>query len=175
MVPQALRLFLVATAVALSASSLSAQPEPPKPGPEMDVLKKQEGSWDATIKMTGMEKESKGTMTCKAECLGLWLGSSFEADFGGIAFQGRGLDSYDPRTKKYVGVWVDSWTTSPMHTEGSYDKDKSELTMIGEGVGVDGKMHKHKMVTKFVDKDSSGSRCRSWTERTAVDDHHLQA
>src|SRR6478672_11770065 len=115
MAPQAFRLFLAAMAVALSVSTLSAQPEPPKPGPEMDVLKKQEGTWDAAIKMHGVDKEAKGTMTCKSECLGLWLGSSFESNFGGMPFQGRGLDSYDPRKKKYVGVWVDSWTTSPMH------------------------------------------------------------
>lgn len=150
---QCLRSLFAVVAVLVAAATMVAQPPMPKPGPEMDVLKKQEGTWDASIKMTGADKESKGTMTVKSECRGLWMSSSFEGDFGGLPFQGRGLDSFDQNKKKYVGVWVDSMITAPMQSEGTYDKEKDQLVMVGDSVGPDGKVHKHKMVTKFTDKD----------------------
>lgn len=147
--------LLVAVAVFLSAvAGVQAQPKPPKPGPESEILKNQEGTWDATMKMAGSDQESKGTMTCKLECAGLWLTSSFEGNFGGFPFQGRGLDSYDQNKKKYVGVWVDSMITAPMVMEGTYDKDKKQLTMTGASVDTEGMTHKHKMVSTFVDKDN---------------------
>ena len=37
-----------------------------------------------------------------------------ESEFGGQKFQGHGMDCYDPVKKKYVGIWVDSWSTAPM-------------------------------------------------------------
>ena len=118
----------VALAAVMAAAAVQAQ-EPPKPGPEHEVLKKMEGTWDATMKFGGME--SKGTSTYKMDLGGLWLVSTFEGDFGGMKFSGRGLDSYDTAKKKYVGVWVDSMSTSPMMMEGDYDAAKKTLTMTG--------------------------------------------
>jgi hypothetical protein len=94
--------------------------EPPKPGPEFDHLKTLVGTWDASVKMAG--GESKGTMTYKMELGGLWLVGNFEGEFGGQKFQGKGLDTYDAAKKKYVSIWVDSMGTTPMITEGGYDK-----------------------------------------------------
>ncbi len=126
--------------------------EPPKPGPEHDKLKQLEGSWDAVMKFG--DEESKGTMTWKMEIGGLWLVSEFQGEFGGMKFTGKGLDSYDPIKKKYVGVWVDSMSTSPLLSEGTYDKDGKVLTMAGEGPGPDGKPMKYKMTTEHKGKDS---------------------
>ncbi len=139
-------LIAVLTAVAAPAQDF------PKPGPEHEVLKKMEGNWDATMKYGGAE--SKGTMTYKMELGGLWLTSSFEGDFGGMKFSGKGLDSYDPAKKKYVAVWVDSMATNPMLMEGNYDKDKKTMTMTGEGPGMDGKLAKFKMVSTMPDNDT---------------------
>ncbi len=124
----------------------------PKPGPEHDVLKKLVGNWDATMKFGGME--SKGTMAYKMELGGLWLTSTFEGEFGGMKFQGRGLDSYDAAKKKYVGVWVDSMVTTPMLMEGTYDKAKKTMTLSGDGPGMDGKPTKFKSVTEMPDDDT---------------------
>jgi hypothetical protein len=126
--------------------------EAPKPGPEHDLLKRLEGSWEATVK-AGPE-ESKGTMTYKMEMGGLWLVSSFKSNFGGMKFEGKGLDSYDAAKKKFVGVWVDSMMTAPMITEGTFDKEGKVLTMTGEGPGLDGKPAKLKMVTELKDNDT---------------------
>jgi hypothetical protein len=138
----------------LSATLTTAQEgfEPPKPGPEHEILKQNEGTWIAATKMPD-GTESKGESTSKMECGGLWLVTNFEGDFGGMKFQGKGLDSYDPAKKKYVAVWVDSMTTAPMFLEGTYDEKAKTLTMTGEGPGPDGKPTKYKMVTKYKDKD----------------------
>jgi len=126
--------------------------EPPKPGPEHEKLKELAGTWDATMKMG--DTESKGTMVWKVDLGGLWLTSQFEGEFGGEKFTGKGFDSYDPIKKKYVGVWVDSMSTSPMVSEGTYDKDGKVLTMTGEGPGMDGKPMKYKMTTEHKDKNT---------------------
>lgn len=124
---------------------------PNEPGPEHKKLKELEGTWDAVMKMGDME--SKGTIVYKMELGGLWLSSQFEGEFGGQKFGGRGLDSYDPVRKKYVSVWVDSMSTSPMMTEGNYDKDGKVMTMAGEGPGEDGKPTKYRMTTEHKDKN----------------------
>lgn len=141
-------------AVALTAVLAAPAPaqEAPKPGPEHEVLKKMEGNWDLTMKFGGME--SKGTVTYKMDLGGLWLVSSLESDLFGQKFSGRGLDSYDPVKKKYVGIWVDSMSTSPMVMEGTYDKEKKALTLAGEGPGMDGKPTKYKSVSVMPDDDT---------------------
>ena len=143
--------FAVAVAALVVASSARAQ-EFSKPGPEHAFLKKQEGTWDTTMKMAGME--SKGTATYKMELGGLWLVSYFEGAFAGEKFSGRGLDSYDAKKKKFVGVWFDSMTTTPMHMEGTYDAAKKTLTMVGEAPGMDGKPQKHTAVSHMPDDNT---------------------
>ena len=138
--------------VALTMAHMTALGQaPPSPGPEHEPLKRLEGEWTAKVKMG--EDESSGIMTCKLECGGLWLISSYQGSFGGMDFQGRGMDGYDPEKKKYVSVWVDSFSARPMLLEGSYDKGASTMTMTGEGPGLDGSPAKQKMVTRSSDND----------------------
>jgi len=124
----------------------------PTPGPEHEMLKKLEGTWEATAKGGGTE--TKGTMTYKMALNGLWLMSKFEGDFAGTKFEGHGMDSYDPVKKKFVGVWVDTMATSPLVLEGTYDKEKKAITMTGEGPGMDGKPTKYKTVSEMKDDDN---------------------
>jgi hypothetical protein len=134
------------------AAPVSLAQEPPKPGPEHEMLKKLEGTWDLTMKFG--PNESKGTVVYKMELGGLWLHGATEADLFGAKFQGKSLDSYDAGKKKFVGVWIDSMGTQPMFMEGSYDKDKKALTMIGDGPGQDGKPTKFKSVSTYTDNDT---------------------
>ena len=144
----------VAVAATLVAPAARAQEfAPPKPGPEHELLKKMEGTWDTTMKMAGME--TKGTATYKMELGGLWLVSNFEGELFGHKFHGKGMDTYDPAKKKYVAVWIDSVSLSPMTMEGTYDKDTKTLTMVGEGPGPDGKPVKHKAVSVMKDDDTT--------------------
>lgn len=144
--------WLVAWVLSMLCVPAAPAQELPQPGPEHKKLKELEGTWDAVIKMA--DQESKGTMVYKMDLGGLWLVGDFQADFGGQKFAGKGLDSYDPTKKKYVGVWVDAWSTSPLISEGAFDKDGKVLRMTGEGPGPDGKPAKYKMTTEHKDKDT---------------------
>jgi hypothetical protein len=139
-------------AAAVAGSVGHAQPPTPKPGPEIAVLSKLVGTWDCTVDMMG--QKSKGKAVYKTDLGGLWIASTFEGDMGGMAFSGRGYDSYDEGKKKYVSVWMDSMTTSPMVMEGSFDKATRTMTMVGDMPGPDGKMAKHKIVTKMPDDNT---------------------
>jgi hypothetical protein len=140
----------VAAGVLLAPVALAQAP--PKPGPEHDLLKRLVGSWDATVKFGPLE--GKGVMTYKMELGSLWLTSKFKGEFDGKPFEGRGFDSYDAAKKKYVSVWFDSMVTSPMISEGTFDKEGKVMTLIGHGPpGPDGKPSKVKSVSEMKDND----------------------
>lgn len=137
--------------VCLATTGISMAQEFPKPGPEHQKIKELEGTWDAVMEFGG--QKSKATAIYKSICGGMWMQSDFEGDFGGIKFQGHGLDGYNLHKKKYVGVWVDSMETAPLNFEGDYDPKSKLLVMTGESVGRDGKPQKFKNTTEMKDKD----------------------
>jgi Protein of unknown function (DUF1579) len=141
---------ILALALFIAAPIVAQQPEI-KPGPEHMKLKEAEGTWDATIK--GKDGDSKGTLMCKVDLNGLWLLEHFTADLGGTKFEGRGATSYDPAKKKYVNVWIDTMSTSPMVTEGNFDAATKTMTMVGNMPTPDGKNMKCTLTT--VAKDSN--------------------
>jgi hypothetical protein len=142
---------LAALALALAVPSARAQ-EPPKPGPEHEILKKMEGNWDLTMKFGDME--DKGTVTYKMELGGLWLVSSLESTMLGGKFYGKGLDTYDPATKKYVSYFFNSMGTRPVAMEGTYDNEKKALSLAGEAPGPDGKPMKYKSTSEMPDDNT---------------------
>ena len=149
---KAVRWFCAAALTAILATPETQAQEFPKPGPEHEQLKKWEGTWDTTMKMMGME--SKGNATYKMELGGMWLVSSFEGELGGMKFYGKGLDSYDAGKKKYVGAWFDSMSATPLLMEGTFDKEKKTLTMVGKGPGMDGAETAFKAVSEWKDEDT---------------------
>jgi hypothetical protein len=103
--------------------------------------------------MAGMP-DSKGVAKYKMACNGMWVVSDFKSEFGGMPFEGKGIDGYDQMKKKYVSIWVDSMTSTPMVSEGTYDADKKTMTFTGEMVGMDGKMAKTKTVSEMKDDNT---------------------
>jgi hypothetical protein len=146
-----MRTIAVVTVALMLTGSARAQ-EPAKPGPEHEMLKKREGAWLTTMKVGDME--FKGSVTYKMELGGLWLVGSMQSDLGGEKFHGKSLDTYDAKKKKFVGIWCDSMSTTPMMMEGTYDKAKKTMTMIGDGPGMDGKPAKWKSVSTMPDDDT---------------------
>jgi hypothetical protein len=142
----------MALVCSLALVSSAAAQEIPKPGPEHKVLKKMEGIWDTTMKAG--DKEHKGTATFKMALGGLWLSGSLESDLDKEKFHGKSMETYDAKKKKYVSVWFDSMSTTPMTMEGTYDEEKKTMTMIGESVGMDGKPAKWKSVSQTKDNDT---------------------
>jgi len=140
------------TALAIVGLSSTAWAQVPAPPPELSVLKQLEGVWDAVVK-TGNE-ESKAVMEAKFGLGGLWLVSDFQGEAAGQKFAGKGLDTYDPSEKKYVAVWADSMSLSPMIMKGDYDAAKKTLTSVGEARDPTGNVMKLKSVAIFKDHDS---------------------
>jgi hypothetical protein len=126
--------------------------EPASPGPEHKMLASREGAWEANMKINGLE--CKGVVTYKMELGGLWLVGSMESDLGGQKFFGKSLDTYDAGKKKFVGIWCDSMSTTPMMMEGTYDPAKKTMTMIGDGPGMDGKPTKWRSVSEVPDNNT---------------------
>jgi hypothetical protein len=145
---------VLAFVLAASTAPLAAQ-DMPKPGPEHQLLAAKAGTWDAVIEMAGEDGKpvtSKGVSEYRV-CGGLWLIDDFNADMMGMKFHGHGATGYDPAKGKYVGTWVDSFSTSVMLLEGTYDAKKKQLTLTGTGPGMDGKPVVHRMVT--TEKDAN--------------------
>jgi Protein of unknown function (DUF1579) len=145
-----LKYVMLSVAVCLGYAGL-ARAQFQTPGPEHDRFKDQVGTWDVVMDMGG--QQSKGTATYKMICGGMWLANDFQGDFGGLKFEGRGVDGYDQQKKKYVAVWTDSMTSAPLIMEGTYDPKTKLQVMTGESTGPDGKPQKFKNTTEMKDKD----------------------
>jgi hypothetical protein len=143
------RVVIVAIVALIGGTPTRAQA--PKPTPQHEQLKKLVGSWDAKVKFLG--KESKGTMTYRQQHGGLWLVSHFSGEIGGGKFEGDGLDGYDSLKQKFVSIWADSLAPEVLITEGTWDKEKKQMTMTGKGIGQDGKAAKIRTVTTWNNDD----------------------
>jgi hypothetical protein len=140
------------TLLSAAATCLAQQPALPQPGPEHAALKKMEGMWDAVMSLPGGIKV-KGEMTCNMECGGLWLARDLRLDLGRMSLHSKGLEGYDPATKKHISVQVDSMTTIPMILEGAYDEAAKTLTQTGTARDFNGAPEQVKSVTEHVDDD----------------------
>jgi hypothetical protein len=138
------------------AAGAYAQPMPPQPGPEHEILKRDVGTWDATIEMsfpgappmtmTGVEKS--------ALVAGRWLVTEWESDMMGETFEGRGIAGWDPGKKAYVGVWADSMNSEFSHSESTYDAEKDALVGWMEMPDPMGGMTKAKTVEEWPDEET---------------------
>lgn len=103
----------------------------PGPTPEHAKLKRHVGTW--AFELTDSENQvTKGTSETIESCGGMWYVTTMDTSMVGMPFQGKGLDGYDPEKKKYISIWVDSFTPAPMIFEGEYDRAGKVLTMICE-------------------------------------------
>jgi hypothetical protein len=141
----------------LSSAALAQQMPPmPKPGPEHDVLKMEEGTWDAVVEMSppgAPVMTSKGTEVATLGCGGLCLVTKFDSDMGGMPFQGNGITTYDASKKKYVGSWTDSMSAGMLTSEGTYDAAAKVMTVWMEGTDATGTAQKMKSTSSYPDPD----------------------
>lgn len=129
-------------------------PPMPKPGPEHQLFKEDEGTWDATVEtfMTpgAPPAVSKGVEVNTIGCGGLCLITDFKGEMmPGQTFHGHGTAVYDPAKKKYVGSWTDSMSTGLMVSEGVYDPAKKTSTSWMEAPDMTGKVVKMKGVVEY--------------------------
>lgn len=142
---------VIALVIVTLSGGTSTQAQAPKPTPQHEQLKKLVGTWNADVQFLG--KESKGTMTYREQHGGLWFVSHFSGEIGGGKFEGDGLDGYDPPKQKFVSIWADSLSPKVLITEGTWDKEKKQMTMTGKGIGQDGRTTRIRTVTTWNNDD----------------------
>ncbi len=144
-------LFVAVAGRAAADPRALQEPAPPKPGPEHEVLKLEEGTWDATIEfMPGSGvPASKGVEVATIGCGGLCLITDFKGEtMPGVAFHGHGISTWDPTKKKYVGSWTDSMSQGLSFSEVTWDAAAKRSTGTTDAADLTGKMVKMKAVTE---------------------------
>jgi len=128
------------------------------PGEHHALLAKMAGHYKAECTMRmgpdAPEITSKGEEHSEMVFDGRYLKSDFTGDMMGKPFHGMALVGYDNTKQKYVSIWVDDMSTSPMVSEGTADKTGKVVTYQGEMEcpGMEGKMSYRNVIT-IVDHD----------------------
>lgn len=132
---------------------LAAQ-EMPTPSEEHKIVMMDVGEWTIEGKMSMPQgfQEFKGEE--KVIAIGeFWTVSHYSADiFGGL--KGSATIGFDPRTKQFVGTWVDSFQPAATHMKGTYDEKTKTMTYATTGIGMDGKPMPGKIVIQRKDENS---------------------
>ena len=167
------RLMFVGSAVLLSCLALSVRAQDSKSDDQSayKLLAKEEGVWDADIKMMAPGTDgkieattSKGVETNRMMA-GKWLISDFKGEMFGSTFEGHGTYGYDAKKNKYVATWVDTMSVRIDALEGTYDEKTKTLTLNSDSESPDGKPMKMRLETQFND---DGTRTFSlWRKQTA--------
>jgi len=106
------------------------------PGENHALLAKRVGKWDGVAKMWMMPDApaEESTFTCEYASMfdGRYITESVEGKMGEETFSGRGLYGYDNVTKKFYALWIDSMSTSVMHSTGTLDSSGNTLSFKTE-------------------------------------------
>jgi hypothetical protein len=141
-----------ALGTALAAQPPGAPPMP-KPGPEHQLLKEDEGEWDALVQVFtapgAPPMESKGVETNRIGCGGLCLITDFRSEMMGQAFEGHGTTAWNPDKKKYVGSWSDSMSLGLAVSESTWDPATKTVTGWMDGPDATGKVTRTKTVGEY--------------------------
>ena len=147
---------LLAAAGLMAAAQDKKAMEPPKPGPEHDLLRSLEGSWDIEARHCldhGGGAVTKGTETCALGCGGFWLITDHRSEMMGKPFLGHGVLGFDPLKRKYVLAWASSMSGTLIDFEGAYDKAAKTLTLTGDIPGPEGKASQVKIAYGLKDPE----------------------
>jgi hypothetical protein len=93
------------------------------------------GTWDTTVQMwmspDAPAQETTGVSKNTMVLGGRWLEQSFEGTMMGQPFHGIGYTGYDNYKKQYVGLWMDTQSTSAMMSTGTCDASGKTMTFTG--------------------------------------------
>ena len=102
----------------------------PAPAPELALLHKDVGEWNAAIIVTpqpgAAPQMSTGRLVGRLISGGRWLITDFKNHTTG--FEGHGIYGYNAATKRYVGTWVDDMRSNIYVGEGEWDAASRTMT-----------------------------------------------
>jgi len=142
------------TGIALGLATLTQAPaqEPANAPPELQVLKLEEGVWDADITFPPAKPDdppgkAKGVQVNTLKSDGRWMQNEFQVD--GTPYQGTGLWGWDPIQGKYIGIWVDNNDHRIRHDTGTFDPATATMTWTAEMVQADGSVAPLRFTEQF--------------------------
>ena len=148
------RLLVLGYVVGFNFVAVANGQQPPTPSEEHQVLMRDVGEWtiQGKVMLPDGFQEFKGEEKVVA-IGGFWTVSQYSSDaLGGL--KGSATMGYDPKAKKYIGTWVDSFQPSATQMKGTYDKESKTMTYMTTGIGMDGKPMPGKIVVKYKNKNS---------------------
>ena len=121
------------------------------PSKEHALLRRFVGEWEAKLAREGEPGERAGFETGRLVLGGYWLVLELRGLYVGRPYEGHGLLGYDPKKRKYVGVWAGSAAAGLSVVEGEADPSGRTLTMwIDFPHPRTGRIVKERMVHEFV-------------------------
>jgi hypothetical protein len=128
------------------------------PGEPHKMLEQLTGVWDTTLKSwmdpSAPPTESKGVTRSEMVLGGRYLHQTFEGTFMDQPFHGLGYTGYDNYKKQYIGVWMDTMSTTMMASTGTADASGKKLSFTGSMDDfMTGKVCEFKEVLTVVDAD----------------------
>ena len=144
--------FLIAGSLTLGAMPLALRgQEMPQPTPEHDFVQESVGEWEGTMtnQMPGAPADGIPARQTAVPIGRFWIQTTFESEMMGMPYVGTGALGYDPKKKKYVGTWIDSYSSFMALMEGEKREDGT-LIMRWTGPDMTGAMvpHRYEMVRK---------------------------
>ena|SRR5215471_6355828 len=130
-----------------------------KPAKQHEQIAASAGEWESDVQMwmaPGAEAtKSKGTISAKSVCNGLWTLGHHTGDMMGKPFDGYEMFGYVKDKKQYFGVFVMSMGTTPEVVWGTSDDDGKTITLVGGECTCMGMTYTPKWIIKNVDADHS--------------------
>lgn len=124
----------------------------PTISPELALLAKDVGEWDATLTVTpgpgAPPQASTGRLTGRLISGGRWLILDFKNHTTG--FEGCGIFGHNAASKRYVGTWVDDMRTNIYVGDGEWDPNTRTMTYRWTAPMPDGKVMAWRETTQDV-------------------------
>jgi Protein of unknown function (DUF1579) len=164
--------FALAFLGAGTISKAQELPKVPPPAAGHEWLNQFVGNWEYETEIF-MEPgkppvKAKGSETIRS-LGGFWIVADGKSEMMGTPFTSVLTLGFDPQSKKYIGTWVDSMSSTLWKYEGSVDSTGKVLTLESEGPCPmkPGQIVKFNEVTEFKNKDE-----RVFTSKMLGDDRN---
>ena len=147
-------LIFVLLTLFVPSPSPAQEPPMPKPGPEHQLFKMDEGTWDAVVELTpgpgAPPMTSKGVEVNTVGCGGLCLITDFKGDMmPGTTFHGHGLATWNALKKKYTASWTDSMSQGLATGESTWDAAAKRMDGTMEGPDMTGRILKTRTTVEY--------------------------
>jgi hypothetical protein len=107
-----------------------------KPGQEHNILAKFVGEWEVTISsrptISATAELSAGRSQISQVLDGRFVEERFSGQVAGRPYEGRGYLGFDNTTRRYFSVWMESLSTAPTLSWGTYSPNEHLFSFVAD-------------------------------------------